>query len=807
MSNTFNQQLEQALKTVNTTLQQNELTQKNSLKGAKMALYYAHGITAKNSNQLKEDQAKNIASGKENQVASTGAMMCQNIITASNAALLDASNTTNSAAVAATAVQQAANALTNLSANVASVMAVASSLDKGSRIQRLVEKAGTATKTAAEMAEEASMVALDVTVEASQSRAAGVVSQAGAVKTNMAALLKSLTDTFGKQQDAINNDLATLNEAIATEHEQAGIYKTSEVEDNAMLSAESFINKHLNYNLRFQVEGNEGDQFVLRFAPFKEMEGEDLIISEYRIIIAKEDDAVAFNTDYAKAARSYVTLKAGSGPYSARYITPDYLPLHDQEKKEGYNIALDYLGAPVVRAVPYVFFVYAIYTNEYQNETNDTNGLLSLPSPGFTLKTVLPVVNVREDLSLSFYQKDGSDAVRVAFKIPRAGMKLKNGVDLNALMEFRVFIFNDSDRKALAVNEQIDQANDQLFLLEQDFRDKEERYLKAVQAYNTMLALGEVTAQEITLAKNEMDIAKAHFQSAKAAFLDQVSIVESLNKKKVSDFYVDEEILEEISPANYMLARKNNKLLLELQQNFDALTNTEKDLREQSEQYDNSILDLKNAIAKTEQDIKDLLQKDNPMQDDLKGWRKKLEQDIAQLESYQQEKIKIKTLHDALAYQQQVGNDKSEQATLIEAIIKDFEALSNVQAEESDLSTQLLSLRNELKQKANELVIAQSQQEIVKDELTRLPMTIKHTKNTVTWLSGKEDSEKDFDFYEVVNEAGDFVDNYGEALVNGAGYCAVVLSVIKDAEPEAQPLYQNQASGFSSPVNFNPTQL
>lgn len=816
MSNIFNQQLTQALTSVNSSLEQSELTQQNSVKSSKLGLYYAHGLTSKSENQLEEDQAKSAGSAEQNKVAAIGTTTSQNILTAANAAVLDASNTTSSASAAAASIQKAATALTNLSGSVATTLAVATSLDKGSKIQKLVEKANKATKEAARLAEEASLIALDLTIEASQSRAAGVVTQAGTVKANMTTLQKSLSDTFSKQQDVITEDLSVMNSAIVSESEQAGVYKTSLAEDKAIRSSQTFINKHINNDLTCDIpginggqvtgEGSTGDQFKLSFTAFNEKESGVEIISEYRIIIVKEDDASAFNTEAAKSIlpRNYVKIVPdGSVRYSQTYITPDYISLNENVTV-GTIIARDYSGLPVVRGVPYTFFVYVVYTPAYQTHYNDTNGLLSLPSPIFTLKTSLPVV-ASNNVSMLFYQKDAADAVRIAFKVPARKMSLTNGTDLNELMEFRTFIFSDKDREAFIRNKQIDAASNKLFAMEQEYRLKEERYQTVEQAYNTAIAQGASEA-EIQQLKNELDIAKAQYQAAKADYNDQIKVVDQLNQGKISDFYIDEEIVESIPASDYIVAKENKNLLSELAQRKDEMTKQLASFKEQSNSNTSKLKELNDEVSVVTKDMNDALKQEDPMQDQIRKLQQELADYIAQLETIHNEKIKIKSEKDAEEFRKQIRDEQSEQSKLLDAIIANFKKLSEIEVTEISLSTDINAWRSELKKLNTEIVLITAQQEMVKDELNTLPDDIQKLSDQLEQLS-KGEAGEDYDYYEAVNESGDFTDNYGEPLVTGDLYCAVILSAIKDSEPEAATLYQNRMSGFSESVRFRLEQI
>lgn len=830
MSNIYNQQLSQALTTVNNSLEQTELTESNTVQSAKLGLYHAHGLTAKAANELKEDQEKSTVAAEQNRVASIGATTVQNIITTSNAAIIDASNTTSSASAAAASIQKAATALTNLSGSVATTLAVANSLDNGSKIQALVTKANLATKQAASLAEQASIISLNLTIEASQSRAAGVVTQAGIVKTNMATLQKSLTDSFSALQSAITEDMAEESSAVVSESAQAGVYKTALAEEEALLQSEAFINKYINNNLTCEItgivngkvseEGSEGNEFKLSFSPFNEKEGELKIIEEYRLIIVKEDDSAAFNTEAAKSTplKNCVVIPANgvmqstsnvvANLYSQLYVTSDYAASKDMLQEKDKVIAKDYNGTPVVRGVPYTFFVYVVYTQWFQTHYNDTNGVLSLPGAMFTLKTYLP--QVKSDVIFTkFFQENGANAVRMAFKVPSKSMVTSDGTDLNELMDFRTFIFSNNDKRAYDRNMMIDLQSKKLFALEQDYRISEENYQAKQLEYDTAVAQ-QVPAKELEKKRKALAQAKDNYQVAKNKYSNQVITVQRWTEGKISDFIIDDDIVSTISVANGIIATPISPYAKEqLVKTQETIVAEQNDLKTQMDSKQNDINKLKADYT-----AKDTTKSTDQAEDDKEKaaialLKAEIENEIAELEKMHSEKVRINDEDDAIEFKEQIPAEQEQQTELVDQIIKNYQEIDRLENNEKKASNQITLLNAELKKLNTDMILANAQLDILKDMDSKLSQQLQSINDYLDQLNQlqKDDKRGEFQYFEAVNKAGDFTDNYGEALMTGNAYCALVYTVIKDSEPEAATLFAGRASGFANPVEYTLIQL
>lgn len=830
MSNLYNQQLGQALTTINNLLEQTELSESNKVKSAKLGLYQAHGLTAKAANELKEDQEKSKLAAEQNRVASIGATTVQNIVTTSNAAIIDASTTTSSASIAASSIQKAATALTNLSGSVATTLAVANSLDNGSKIQALVIKANHATKQAANLAEQASIISLNLTIEASQSRAAGVVTQAGIVKTNMATLQKSLIDSFSTLQTAITEDLDEGRSAVVSESAQAGVYKTAMAEEEAILQSEAFINKYINNNLTCEITGivngkaseagSEGNEFKLSFSPFNEKEGDIKIIEEYRIIIVKEDDSAAFNTEAAKSTplNNYVRIPAKglmqsasnvvTNPYFQQYVTADYAASKNMAQEKDKVIARDYNGTPVVRGVPYTFFVYVVYTPWFQTQYNDTNGVLSLPAAMFTLRTYLPKVN-QAAINTKFFQESGANAVRIAFKVPSKSMVTSDGTDLNELMDFRTFIFNNHDKLAYDLNKDIDLQSRKLTTLEQDYDVCYETYETKQSEYDTAVAQ-QVPTKELEKKRKALSQAKDSYQLAKNRYSNQVITVQRLTEGKISDFIIDDDIVSALSVANGIVATAISPYAKQqLVETRETIAGEQSDIKTQIDKKQNEIDKLKadyqaKYTTKSTDQAED--DKDNEAIEQIKT---EIEKEIAELEKIRSEKIKISDEEDAVEFKEQIPAEQEQQTELLDLIIRNFQEINRLENDEKRTSNQISLLNAELKKLNTDTILANAQLDILNDMNGKLSQQLQSINDHLDQLNQlqKDDKVGDYQYFEAVNKSGDFTDNYGEVLLSGNSYCSLVYTVIKDSEPEAATLFAGRSSGFASPVEYNSVQL
>lgn len=620
MSNVFQTELEQALASLHNVLEEQRLTETNQKEAAKLGLYYAHGETDKAEDKLSKDQQKSRTTATELQEATDSTELCGNIVTAATAAAEDARNTNSAASTTAVNVQSSANQLTDLAGDVAAMFAISSSKDFGSKIQKLLGRAYLLSQETSEMAEKTTLQSLNTTIEAAQSRASVSLSQAKTMEKDIKVLLDSLNTNFNDLQTKITADSAALTEAIEKESEQDGVYKTAREEKDAIQFTEEYINKHVNHDLKrgrnsqivdamsedeqaaYAKEQIGGEKFWVSFNGFGEdalmydnATGdyvEQAILKEYRVIFTTQDDSHSFDIHNANAVEPMnyfpISVSSNNGKvnptpdmafpepdvkyFEQHFCTAEYVPhklagedkdadsdgrvflTTDQGTSKTY-VAKDFTGKPLQRGNPYVIFILAVYDCDYQKEMHDTDGLLTMPSLDFTLLTQLPQADMP---TLNFYRlnTDASwdctvaNAASVYFEVENY---MFQNINLTEIMDFMVFLIKYDDKLADKVNLYLEEQLDVLSQKDEDYRLSEQRYIAAKQAYDLALATG---IGDLNVLGNALAIAELEYIVAREEYEAQEERVEGLNKAKLSNFFLDNDILSSIPEGYAMVANQ-----------------------------------------------------------------------------------------------------------------------------------------------------------------------------------------------------------------------------------------------------------
>lgn len=877
MSNVYNAQLEQALKKVNDQLDQKKLLETNKEQAAKLGVYFAHGLTQKAYNKLMNDTKESAFSGRQYHKASNSAEIVNNVKTAATAANTDAANARNAVSTAAVNIQAASNSLSNLAGDVSKVLSVAKAKDYGSKIEKMVKDAYTLTQSAADSAEDTSLDSLNATIEAAQTRASNTLSQAQTVSTDINNLVKILDTEFETDQAKINADLASLKTAQENENEQAGIYQTAKAEANALEDSEAFIEEYVNFDLLYHRKGDEGYKFDLSFKPilpigknFKHLypPGEMAAaaqlmptqkdIAEYRIIITTSNDSSTFDIRAAKATpeQNYLSIQEPStkskywdqntSSFVVDFVTSEFRIAHPNRPVKNLNLAKDYKGQPVKRGTDYVFFVYAIYTSEFQNKTEDTAGFLTLSSDDFQLETLLPTVRKSDGPYLSFFEKGNAPAARVTFQMNPEALKAPGVPDLNEIMEFRVFLFSEKDVFANALNHKIDDELKTLFEYESIYRQKEQEYLDAQNNYQVALATGDSTTAHLKFLENKMETSKGDYLTAKAKKDQQEKKVDTLNANKVSNFYIDNDVIDAIPVANGRAATRNDEFFSELQAQFDEYkmdqADTNKRLDKAKADTNKSKAAADAASKKIDADEKNI----KKLKDELDASKAALMKDLKKLEdllnkSEQDLTATEKSVRDSLASMNlSQAEEIIERLFELEAIdlrkvfLADLDVIKDtvkIEAKVKDIN----KAQTDLNKNKAAFAKAHSQweadkavQELVQSQLDEINDKVENLAEEMGELSGRTESSAESIAKQeadpegkpksppikegatnngnelfVATMDGDIVDNYGEPMQQGARYQALVYSTIDATkEPLAVPLFTSNMSHFSKPVTY-----
>lgn len=492
MSITYDKELQDSIKESNNQLieEQNQLD--NAKQAAKLSLYYSHGGTEKNQNNylsIKKDEAKAHSINKKAVKADN---LANNAVTAAKQSLIDAGKATSNVSTAAANMQIAANAITKLSSDVAAILAVANAADYDSKIQWSVESAYKKIKKAAQLAEKVSLISLQTTIEASQSTASTVVTDAVAALASVTNFHKSSAARY----DSLANQAVAANEALTdakkVEKNASASFDISRMKDKAITTTRALINQVSNNNILLfdpvlEAEKSTvnpkldkgkhhhpgvkvGESYTIKFDRFQNEKD----IKSYKVIMAKWDDAEAFDINIAKDLQPGTYLQIPPQGYRGyartfyllgtnqayilddpKYPVKETVDAHDFQHLDHRGIAVDYQGKPVERGVYYVAFVYAEFTDEFERTTQNVDGILSLPSKDLILQAALPVAPAPKLYEPTFDSRNFA----VQFTTPLRAYDPD-------LYEYRILLVQSDNVQSNETNKRIQKAAEQLYQAE-----------------------------------------------------------------------------------------------------------------------------------------------------------------------------------------------------------------------------------------------------------------------------------------------------------------------------------------------------
>lgn len=519
MSITYTEELQGSINNSNDEFIQEEYNLDHANNAAKLSLYYAHGNTEKNAINYRTAKIDENRAYKLNTQAVQGINLASNANSAANQALVDSGKATSNISTAAANMQIAANAITKLSSDVAGILAVANAADHGSQIQDSVDRANNKARRAAKLAEEVSLISLSATIEAAQSTASTVVTDAQLASSSMASFQSATAAQYSATSALSVTDNEGLTEARKTEKSASGAYDITRKQDSAIKTTRSLINQVSNHDLELfdpmlpknakkvlKVNNNQkpdssyaveaGQSYTISF---EKLPGDGMqpipagqtpsvedgdYIQNYRLIMVKYDAADAFDINMAKNldngtyyqfdpngykgySRTFYLLGTDQAliPYDPKaLVETDPILQNSYESKHVRGIAVDYNGKPIVAGEYYVAYVYAVYTDDYQKLINNTDGFLSLATKDMQLQMNLPRIPVSTLDSASATKRnlimyDPTDLNSRDFAVQFEVYQKDYDPDL---MEYRVILVEKANVDAMRLNRAVEAALENL---------------------------------------------------------------------------------------------------------------------------------------------------------------------------------------------------------------------------------------------------------------------------------------------------------------------------------------------------------
>uniref|UniRef100_UPI00404721A1 hypothetical protein n=1 Tax=Roseivirga sp. TaxID=1964215 RepID=UPI00404721A1 len=178
MSINYMQELHDAINSSNDRLIKAEIELEQAKSASKLSLNYARESLKKHKANFKKANRVNDKSLSLEVSLTEGVSLANNALMASQQSFAETSKATAIISTTASSIQIAANTIVKLSSDVASMLAVASAADDGSKIQESLKSTNVKITQADKLAEELNLISLQVTIEAAQSTVQSVVTNA-----------------------------------------------------------------------------------------------------------------------------------------------------------------------------------------------------------------------------------------------------------------------------------------------------------------------------------------------------------------------------------------------------------------------------------------------------------------------------------------------------------------------------------------------------------------------------------------------------------------------------------------------------
>ncbi len=622
MNSTYKKELSSSIKNSNKEFVKEEYKLDHKKNASKVSLYYAHGQTEKTHNNFISTREDSKAAEKLNKKVVKATNFTENVVLAAKQSLQDSSSTTSNVSTAAANMQIAANAITKLASDVAALKSVAKNTANESKILHHTNKANELIQHAAKKAEEVSLVSMQATIEAAQATASTVVTNAEASLEAVKSLHSSTAANYSNLQELTVTDNENLTTARKNEKLASAKFDITKRQDMAIKATRRQVNKVSNHHLTMkdpQVKKNKGehaelwpfseipagDSYTIRFESYDNEEH----IKNYRLIVAKYDDAEAFDINIAKdldpgtyyqfapaapnnsKKRAYshtfylLDAKEHAIPNHHFRIVEDGKKWHIQDNSDGMielmdnvvtHLAVDYKGKPLERGTPYVAYVYAVYEENYQRTIDSTVGDLSQPSKKLTLQQYLyspdkvsmynPYFNSR-NIAVSFQLPiEHYDPMRIEYRImavesvnvmaKEINHKIQKAIDVMEIAEYQ---YNAANNKLSEYTARYNELRVRYISLSNQIEEQEANPDPNVDLEELKKQQAETKGEQDDMEKlieghDDQPGQRAITQKAQKAYKKAKDDEDTISRTKINDFIFDDDLMATVKAADYTVA-------------------------------------------------------------------------------------------------------------------------------------------------------------------------------------------------------------------------------------------------------------
>jgi hypothetical protein len=452
--NSYNENLNATVVASLQSLDLNEKNLKSQLNASMFTLYHAEGatITANDKLSASKDDLKFKNSVKQIAVINTN--ISNNLVSSATQADQYLKQAVTNAAVGASNVQIAANAIVRLASDIGSIFSIVNAADFDTDIFHQADHVRNLMNDTAYDAEVGSQISMDASKLTSEVSSSAVLDRAKSTNASIKDLLKIASADYDTASQTVNADNATQATISADEKVAEGALEDLCIDYLASKVAYYSTNDDLNLNLTVNSDAfNDSTDEDLNlmtgkklpalsfnvsfnvlkspFPPFADTKRPAYPVESYAVFVVKESKKLTFSvsnaetlllSDIPKQYIPFVPPVAHPAPGVSAPVVPQYNGLRlsaDKSKisgpiyfesiigkdETGANYTLqDTDGDDITIGVDYVVFVMASYYNDYKKLLNNFDDFMSAPSKSFCVKNELQAVG-KLDISVAVIDK------------------------------------------------------------------------------------------------------------------------------------------------------------------------------------------------------------------------------------------------------------------------------------------------------------------------------------------------------------------------------------------------------------------
>lgn len=473
--NTYNENLHS---NVVSSLQDLELDLKakqSALDASAFTLYYAEGARLTAVEKLDKDMIKYNAQEKIKKQAVINNNISINLLDSANQQKQFTAQAVTNAAVCASNIQIASNAIVKLASDIAGVFSILNAADYHSEIYRQGKEAYDLINMTAYDVEKVSQDAMDASKLMAEVTSSTVADEAKATNASMTTILNTANSAFDALASAVTDDHKSISAASASEKKAEGVLEFRNAEYFSAGNAYKINNKELNLNLRVPEKHITNESYVVKFSyyksPFtvhqatmdldpkhtKKAKEENKIspVRNYYIMLVKDSSKSTFSMARAES----IALNSKQYPKQCIELPGTIDKKEPDEKRDGFaetiyiSDIIDSDGDKMELGVQYTVFVLVAFTEDYKKRINNFDDYLSAPSQVFTLTNKLgrshhlrvPSVTTSHYQKLDFVVEENKDILSDKIKFHK-GEELKGDKLKELDVEYRcIFIPDNSE--------------------------------------------------------------------------------------------------------------------------------------------------------------------------------------------------------------------------------------------------------------------------------------------------------------------------------------------------------------------------